>query len=160
MRRFFDRYVRGTGTPDLARLLGAAGLRLREAPETEEGVTDAMAPRTRADFGWKTKLEEGRLVVAEVLAGRPAQAAGVNAGDVLVALDGLRASEELVARLEKERKPRSPVDVAVFRREVLETHRVRLGGRRASVWRIEPAPGAAAGARRLKRRWLKTRVSA
>ena len=37
----------------------------------------------------------------------------------------------------------------VFRRDVLETHRVRLGGRRASVWKIDalarcarPAPGA------------------
>ena len=61
----------------------------------------------------------------------------MSAGDVLVALDARRAGEELVARLEKERKPGSSVKVTVFRRDVLETHRVRLGGRRASVWRIE-----------------------
>jgi predicted metalloprotease with PDZ domain len=160
VRRFFDRYVRGVGTPDLARLLGAAGLRLREVPETEEGVTDTMAPRLKADFGWKTKLEDGRLVVAEVLNGGPAQRAGVNAGDVLVAFDARRAGGDLIARLEKERKPESAVLVAVFRRDILETHCVRLGKRRASVWRIEAVPDAPAGARRLKKRWLKTRVSA
>ncbi len=160
VRRFFDRHVRGTATPDLARLLGAAGLTLREVPETEEGVTDATAPHVRADFGWKTRVEDGRPVVAEVLDGGPAQRGGVNAGDVLVAFDALRAGEELIARLEKEKKPGNSVTVTVFRREILETFRVRLGGRRASVWRIEALPDASAGARRLKKRWLKTRVSA
>ncbi|MGZ6988852.1 MAG: M61 family metallopeptidase, partial [Thermoanaerobaculia bacterium] len=159
-RRFFDRHVRGTQTPDLARLLGTAGLRLREVPETEEGVTDEMAPRIRADFGWKTKVEDGRLVVAEVLDGGPAQSAGVNAGDVVVAVDARRAGEELISRLEKELRPGSVVKVTVFRRDVLRTHRVRVGGRRASVWKIEALPDAPAGARRLKKAWLRTRVSA
>jgi predicted metalloprotease with PDZ domain len=100
-----------------------------------------------------------RLVVAEVLDGGPAQRAGVNAGDVLVAFDARRADEELIARLEKERKPGSAVKVTVFRRAILETYRVRLGWRRASVWRIEALPDAPTGARRLKKSWLKTRVS-
>jgi predicted metalloprotease with PDZ domain len=84
----------------------------------------------------------------------------VNAGDVLVAFDERRAGEALLARLEKERKPGSAVKVTVFRRDILETHRVRLGGRRASVWKIEALSDVPAGARRLKKRWLKTRVSA
>ncbi len=159
IRGFFDRYVRGTETPDLARLLRAAGLRLREAPEAEEGVTDVRAPRVRATFGWRTKAESGRIVVAEVFADGPAERAGVNAGDLLVAVDGLRATEDLVARLETERKPESHVDVAVFRRDVLGMHRVRLGKRRASVWKIDDLAGASADARRLKKRWL-ARLSA
>lgn len=160
VRGFFGRHVRGTATPNLARLLGVAGLRLREVPEAEEGVTDAAPPRRRGAFGWKTKAENGRLVVAEVLAGGPAARGGVNPGDVLVAIDAFRASEELLARLEKERKPGSSVTVTAFRRDLLETHRVRLGGRRASAFRIEPAPEPAPAARRLKKRWLRTRVSA
>jgi predicted metalloprotease with PDZ domain len=160
VRVFFDRYVRGAGTPDLARLLKVAGLRLREVPEAEEGVTETKRPPVHAHFGWKAKAENGRLVVAEVLAGGPAQQAGVNAGDVLVAVDGFRASEEAVSRLEKERKPGTTVVVTVFRRDLLETHRVRLGRRRASVWRIDVEPEAPAGARRVKKRWLGARVSA
>ncbi|HEX5855205.1 MAG TPA: PDZ domain-containing protein, partial [Thermoanaerobaculia bacterium] len=127
VRGFFDRYVRGLATPDLARLLRAAGLRMREVPEVEEGVTDAVRPGLHAHFGWKTKSECGRLVVAEVLAGGPAQRGGVSAGDVLVAVEGLRASEESVARFEKEHKPGTTALVAVFRRDFLEMHRVRLG---------------------------------
>jgi predicted metalloprotease with PDZ domain len=160
VRRFFDRCVRGEATPELARLLAAAGLRLHEVPEAEDGVTDAQPPRRRAHFGWKTKSENGRLVVAEVLAGGPAERGGVNAGDVLVAIDAFRASEELLARLEKERKPGTPVTVTAFRRDRLETHRIRLGERRASVWKIDAQKEPAAAARRLKARWLKTRVSA
>ena len=154
VRDFFDRYVRGTGTPDLARLLRAAGLRLREAPETEEGVRDDGPPRVRSTFGWKTKAEGGRLAVAEVHAGGPAERGGVNAGDVLVAVEGLRATEESLARVEKERKPGTRVAVTVFRRDALETRPVQLGPRRASVWKIEALADTPATARRLKTRWL------
>ena len=104
----------------------------------------ASARRARRSAG-RRRAEGGRLVVAEVLAGGPAERGGVNAGDVLVALDGLRATEELIAGLEKERKPGSRVAVTVFRRDVLETHRVRLGARRASVWKIEALADAPAG---------------
>jgi predicted metalloprotease with PDZ domain len=160
VRVFFDRYVRGTGTPNLARLLKVAGLRLREVPEAEEGVTGTTRPPVHAHFGWKAKTENGRLIVAEVLAGGPAQQGGVNAGDVLVAVDGFRASEEAVSRFEKERKPGSTVVVTVFRRDLLETHHVRLGRRRASTWKIDVEPEAPPSARRLKKRWLRARVSA
>jgi predicted metalloprotease with PDZ domain len=158
VRRFFDRFVRGTGTPDLVRLLKLAGLRLHEAPGPEEGGAEKAGPRVLSTFGWKTKSEGGRIVVAEVLSGGPAERAGVNAGDVLVALDGRRASEDLVARVEKERRPGSTLAVTVFRRDVLEAHRVRLASRRAFAWKIEALEAAPAEARRLKRRWLATRT--
>jgi predicted metalloprotease with PDZ domain len=153
VRGFFDRCVRGTETPDLARLLRGAGLRLHEAPEAEDGVT-AGPLRVVSTFGWKTRTEGERLVVSEVLAEGPAERGGVNAGDVLVALDGLRATGDLTARLEKELKPGSRVAVTVFRRDALETHRVLVGARRASIWKIEPLAGAPGDARRLKARWL------
>ncbi len=154
VQRFFDGCVRGTASPDLKKLLLAAGLRLREAAEVEEGVTEDMAPRVRATFGWKTKSENGRLTVSEVFSGAPAERAGVSPGDVLVALDGFRASEESVAKLERERNPGESVRVTVFRRDVLETYRLELGKRRAAVWRIEEDAEAPTAARRLRRRWL------
>jgi len=42
----------------------------------------------------------------------------------------------------------------------LETHHVRLGRRRASTWKIDVEPEAPPSARRLKKRWLRARVSA
>lgn len=159
-RRFFDRYVRGTETPDLSRLLSAAGLELRLVPEAEEGVTDVDPAKTRGDFGWKMKTENGRLKVSEVLSGGAAERGGVSPGDEIVAADGTRATEDFLRRIATERGPRARVRVTVFRRERLLSLRATLGARKAGVWKIVPAEGAAPAAKRLARRWLGAPVSA
>jgi predicted metalloprotease with PDZ domain len=159
-RRFFDRYVRGTATPDLARLLPAAGLDLRLVPEAEEGVTDADPVKTRGNFGWKLKTENGRLKVSEILSGDAAERGGVSPGDEIVAADGTRATEEFLRRITTERGPRARVPVTVFRRERLLSLRLTLGARKAGVWKITPAKDAAPAAKRLARRWLGAPVSA
>lgn len=158
-RRFFDRYVRGTESPDLAKLLPAAGLELKLVPESEEGVTDADPVKTRGDFGWKTKTENGRLLVAEVREGGAAMRAGVSAADVIVAVDEVRASEDFLRRKAIEAGPGSRIRVSVFRRERLLSLLLTLGTRKAGVWKIEPSKDAPAGAKRLARRWLRVPVS-
>ena len=159
-RRFFDRYVRGTGSPDLARLLPAAGLALNLVPEAEEGVTDADPVKTRGSFGWKLKTENGRLLVSEVLERGAAQKGGVNAGDELVAVDDIRATEDFLRRKAVETGPGARVRVTVLRRDRVTTFRLTLGARKAGVWKIAPAKGAAPAAKRLARRWLGSPVSA
>jgi predicted metalloprotease with PDZ domain len=159
-RRFFDRYVRGTETPDLARLLPAAGLHLRLVPESEEGVTDESPVKTRGDFGWKTKTENGRLLVAEVREGGAAMHAGMSAADEIVAIDGVRASEDFLRRITNEHGPGDRVGVTVFRRELLRELGLVLGARKAGVWKVVPAKAAAPAAKRLARRWLRAPVSA
>jgi predicted metalloprotease with PDZ domain len=159
-RRFFDRYVRATLTPDLARLLRAAGLTLRLVPESEEGVTDADAVKTRGDFGWKTKTENGRVKATEVLSGGAAERGGVSPGDEIVAADGARATEDSLRMIAAERGPRARVRVAVFRRERLLSLRLTLGARKAGVWKIERVEDAPAAAKRLARRWLGRPLSA
>ena len=154
-RRFFDRYVRGTQTPDLAKLLPAAGLTQRLVPEAEEGVTDESPVKTRGDFGWKTKVDAGRLTVAEVREGGAAQRGGVNAGDEIVAVDGVRASEDFLRRKAVEAGPGARVRVTVFRRERLLDLGLVLAARKAGVWKIAPAKDATPAAKRLARRWLR-----
>jgi predicted metalloprotease with PDZ domain len=159
-RRFFDRYVRGTETPDLGRLLPAAGLGLKLVPESEEGVSDTDPVKTRGDFGWKMKAENGRLLVAEVREGGAARSGGVNAGDELVAVDDVRATEDFLRRKAAETRPGARVRVTVLRRDRLATFGLVLGARKAGVWKIAPAKDAAAAAKRLARRWLGAPVSA
>jgi predicted metalloprotease with PDZ domain len=159
-RRFFDRYVRGTGTASLAKLLPAAGLELRLVPEAEEGVTDESPVKIRGDFGWKTKTENGRLLVAEVREGGGAMRAGVSAADEIAAIDGVRASEDFLRRKAIEAGPGARIRVTVFRRERLREFGLVLGARKSGVWKIVPAKGAAPAAKRLARRWLKVPVSA
>ncbi|MEO8055125.1 MAG: PDZ domain-containing protein [Acidobacteriota bacterium] len=153
-RRFFDRYVRGTESPDLARLLTVAGLELKLVPEAEEGVTEESPVKTRGDFGWKTKTENGRLLVAEVREGGAAMRAGISAADEIVAIDGVRASEDFLRRKAIEAGPGARIRVTVFRRERLRELGLVLGARKAGVWKVAPVKGASPAAKRLARRWL------
>jgi predicted metalloprotease with PDZ domain len=153
-RRFFDRYVRGTESPDLGRLFPAAGFELRLVPEAEEGVTEESPVKTRGDFGWKTKTENGRLLVAEVRAGGAAMRAGMSAADEIVAIDGVRASEDFLRRITNEHGPGDRVGVTVFRRDRLRELGLVLGSRKAGVWKVRPLPDAPSAAKRLARRWL------
>ncbi|HTS01937.1 MAG TPA: PDZ domain-containing protein [Thermoanaerobaculia bacterium] len=153
-RLFFDRYVRGTESPDLARLVRAAGLELKLVPEAEEGATEESPVKTRGEFGWKTKVEAGRLTIAEVREGGAAQRGGINPGDELVAVDGVRATEDFLRRRAIEAGPGARIRVTVFRRELLREFRLVLGARKAGVWKIAPAKDAPPAAKRLARRWL------
>jgi predicted metalloprotease with PDZ domain len=82
------------------------GLRL-----VEENGEDGDA---KAWLGITTKEENGRVSVREVLAGSPAEAAGLDAGDELVALDGWRIGK-LPERL-SEREPGDDVALTICRR--------------------------------------------
>jgi predicted metalloprotease with PDZ domain len=150
---FFDRYVRGVETPAFERLLPALGLLLKEKPEADDGVTPRR-PRTRADFGWKTKDEKGRLVVVEVYEGRAAYEGGLAAGDELVAIAGVKAEEDELKRVERDGKRGARIDVTVFRRKRLLTVPVVLGGTRVFSCEIVADASANDRARRLRRRWL------
>jgi predicted metalloprotease with PDZ domain len=156
---FFDRFVRDVETPPFERLLPSFGLLLKEKPEAEEGVTPRR-PRARADFGWKTKDEKGRLTVAEVYAGRAAYEAGINAGDDLVAIDGEKADEDGLKRIERDGKPGARVEVTLFRRKRLLTVPVVLGATRAFAYEIVADASAEARERRRMRRWLGRPLSA
>lgn len=154
LRGFFDRYVRGVGSPAFERLLPAFGWTLREKPEKDADGETPTKVRTVADFGWKTKAENGRLVVAEAWTGLAAYEAGLSAGDELVALAGVKASEDELLRLVRDGKSGTRVEVAVFRRGRLLTIPLTLGARRAFAYEIVLDENAARDARRLGRGWL------
>jgi predicted metalloprotease with PDZ domain len=117
---FFDRYLRSTEELDFDGPLAAAGLALRPAHEPRPGA-GAWGARTEPRTGIQLKVEGGRAVVANVLAGTPAWRAGVNAGDELVALDGLRTSAETMGMRMAEKPHGSRVALTVFRRDELLT---------------------------------------
>ncbi|HET7462551.1 MAG TPA: PDZ domain-containing protein [Longimicrobium sp.] len=85
-------------------------------PSAAEPGGQAMR-EMRVGFQWK--MDGGKTVIGNVLAGTPAWRAGVNAGDELVALDGIRVDPmSLGARLQ-ERQPGSTATLTVFRRDEL-----------------------------------------
>ncbi len=170
--KFFDDYVRGVGTPDFESLVKAAGLVLARRPEAEDKPDQAAEPGNdesskeqengkdgipkRSDFGWKTKKEDGRLVVAEVYSGRAAYEAGLNAGDELVALNGLKVDEDAVKRIERDQRSGERILVTVFRRGVLREIPLLLGEREAFRYELKEDPNATLDEKAFFESWLKT----
>src|SRR4029077_1975261 len=94
--QFFSRYVRGREELDYDAALNVAGLRL----DTNGAADAGPDPAQRVSFGADVAPQGERLMITRVRAGSPAYEQGLNAGDQIVAVDGMRATREfLQARL-------------------------------------------------------------
>jgi len=140
LKPLFDRWLRTPAELDFAPHLAAAGLALVPAHEVRQGPgamgaggqpgaggqtnpagqagASAEAPR-EVRVGFQFKMDGVRTVVGNVLAGTPAWRAGVNAGDELVALDGIRVDAMSLGTRLQERAPGSTVTLTMFRRDEL-----------------------------------------
>ncbi|CAN5405175.1 PDZ domain-containing protein [soil metagenome] len=149
----FDRQVRGTHDPELAKELAHVGLELKTAADPAQ-VADGLAAV------WLGVTTQG-IRVTGVFDGGPAAAAGISPGDELIAIDRFRASTDGELRaLVGARKPSDSVTVSLFRRhKLLEVAvtlapapptRYELAGvanpgpaaARYQAWLGEPHPGA------------------
>jgi predicted metalloprotease with PDZ domain len=118
---FFRANLRSTVDPPIGILLAQFGIRMAmRAPEaqTQAGARGGnSAPG--AWLGMQLRREHGRVRVAHILDGGPAQESGILVDDELIAIDGLRFDHDqgdvLLARLGAGR----PVPVHFFRRDEL-----------------------------------------
>ena len=119
LKTLFERYVRGTADLPLARLYAPFGVRLVDERRSAKPSFDVGLAREGSD--WKlTQVHEGGA----------AHRAGLSAGDIVVALDGLRvagAPGSLDAMLSRY-KVGDTVGVHAFRRDELMTFEVKLKG--------------------------------
>jgi predicted metalloprotease with PDZ domain len=122
---FFARALDTAADLDLAALLATVGvdMRLRPARKAKDlgNVTDAFEPiEPVSDTG--LRLASGaEAKIAVVLDERPAQQAGLAAGDVLVAIDGLRVDGGSAGKRLRALPMGQPVTVHAFRRDELMT---------------------------------------
>ena len=142
LKRFFADYAEGTRELPLERLLAGAGVRL-------EWIADPKAKRG-VDLGVRTKTENGELVLATVYPGGAAHAAGLSAGDALVALDGLRVTPTNLDVLLGRKRPGETVEMMAFRRDELMRFTLTLAAPPADSARLTPAAKPNA----LRRAWL------
>jgi predicted metalloprotease with PDZ domain len=147
-KTFFERFVSGTVELDYDRALGHAGLSLAwtRADANEGGRSGWLGVTTR---------NEGRaLFVSSVRSDGPAEAAGLYAGDELVAIDGMRVDPaRLTARL-AERAAGATVRATVFRRDELMEIPVTLGDAPAETAAIVPRDDATPAQAALREAWL------
>ncbi|MFA7292970.1 MAG: PDZ domain-containing protein, partial [Rhodocyclaceae bacterium] len=139
LKRFFADAVDGTRDLPLTRLLKPFAIRL-----TRETAGEAPS------LGIKTSSEGGEVKLATVYDASAAQQAGLAAGDVLVAINGLRVTTATLDRQLARHQPGHTITVSAFRRDELMTFPVKLA---------PPAPGkhtlVAEGENALRRAWLK-----
>jgi predicted metalloprotease with PDZ domain len=146
---FFRRYVRGREELDYNAALNGVGLQL------ESFAGDRSKPAAESSyFGANLRQDTDRLVVTNVLAGSPAYNQGLNSGDQIVALDGMRATLDFLNARLNEHKPGDEVRVTVFRNDDLRTFNVKLGARPDNGYRIVPVKNPTAEQARLYEQWM------
>ena len=134
-------WAHGTGELPIAQLLEPFGLQLTFEP-----------PQAAAALGARTAASGADVRLANVANGGAAHEAGLSAGDVLVAIDGLRVTPGRLDALLARYRAGDVVLVTAFRGDVLETRSLTLqqGSRKAVVG---PMVGKPKGAR-LRDGWL------
>ncbi len=119
LKPLFDRYVRGTADLPLAKLYAPFGVKLVDERRSAKPSLDASLGREGSD-----------CKLTQVHEGGAAHRAGLSAGDLLIALDGLRVGaapgslDGMLARY----KVGDTVKVHAFRRDELMTFEVTLRG--------------------------------
>ena len=155
---FFDEYVRGTNDVPLAGLLEPFGLhqhlRALDSDSDAGGKAGKKDGEKRGSMGLMLSGGDDGAHVGHVYDGGAAQKAGISAGDVVVAVDGLRAARGMLARHVADRSPGERLHLHVFRRdELYEVDMVLQAPELEGVWfSIDESADAKAQERR--RAWL------
>ena len=154
LQGYWESTVEGTSELDYTEALDAFGLRFK---------VPAQQPADRASRPWlgmTTRNDNGRLVIAQVQRGSPADVAGLNVDDEILAIDDFRVrSDRLENRLDQY-KSGDKVSVLVARREQLVRIPTTFGAEPQRAWRLEVNPAAPEAQRRLLDGWLRGEAGA
>lgn len=130
LETFWRNALEGTDELPLEGLLAERGVQwsLRAA----EGASDAGGKpagdgAAKPSLGIKVQQAEGGAQLQFVFAEGPAQRAGLSAGDLVIAVDGLRVSAVSLEKAVSARRPGEVLEVHAFRRDELMQFRVTVG---------------------------------
>jgi len=141
---FFKRYVDGTEELPFNDYLEPFGLKL--VAEDDEPVPY---------IGMKVQTESGRETIKFVEIDAPAQQAGVNPGDELLAIEGLKATANNLNDRLQDYQPGDAIDVTVFHQEELRTYTVTLAAPRPSRYQVIPVENPSPIQKQNYEGWLK-----
>jgi len=141
LARWLRKVVEGTDDLPLTRLLKPFGVDL---------ALDAAS--TTPTIG--IKLTSGDTRIATVYEHSPAQQAGLSAGDVLIAIDGLKLNGGGLDAMLERRQPGDHIQVHAFRRDELMCFDVELASPTADSVKLTRQSKAPASAMQLRKGWL------
>jgi predicted metalloprotease with PDZ domain len=143
--RILRDWTRGTADPDFAELLAPFGITAERNPALESAHFAMLGCRIGNG-------PEGRI--SQVFDSSPAQAAGLSAGDQIVALDGLRAGGTRIDAVLARYSPGDLVEILAFRRDELQRFEVVLASQAPIKWKLGLDTKSGVRARRLRTGWL------
>jgi predicted metalloprotease with PDZ domain len=139
---FWDAYVRGTSELDYGEAARTLGLDLRPAQGSG-----------RPWLGVSTRTDAGRVLVSQVRRDSPAQAAGINVDDEILAIGEFRVRDRLDGRLDQY-APGDRISLLVARRDQLRRLDVTLGTEPPRAGRLTVNASAPAASALMRERWL------
>lgn len=157
LQSLFDLALRSTEELPLATALASHGLETKW--RVPNGLDDGGGPAPagtplRSEIGLGLANDHGRVRIAHVRRGSPAEDAGLCPGDELVAIDGLRAEPSTALARLHDRVPGTRLELAFFRREELQSASLLAALPKADAVQVVENPAATEGERRLLTRWL------
>ncbi|BAY96394.1 peptidase M61 domain-containing protein [Tolypothrix tenuis PCC 7101] len=121
---FFKRYLDGTEELPFNECLEPFGLKL--AAEADE----------EPYLGIKVNTENGKEIIKFVEAGSPAQKAGIDPGDELLAINGIKVTANNLSDRLKDFQAQDTIQVAVFHQDLLRSVNVTLAEPRPSRYQV------------------------
>ncbi len=159
LERYFDDWLRSTRELPLKALLAAQGVEMELRPAEsaqDKGGRPASSKKTAglAMLGIRARAQGDDSAVTHVLEGGAAQQAGIAAGDLLIAVDGLRPGHAGLDAALAKRRAGERVGIHAFRRDGLMSFEAQLRRAVADTCVLTESAGAR---RRLLGRWLRPR---
>lgn len=156
---FFAKYVSGVEEIPWNEFLDHAGLMLEEKKGRAEpyiGIsTGTFIPTGAGIFGPSTtQLPPGQIAITGIAPDAPAAEAGLDVGDILVAMDDDKIDPASFSDRVKERKIGSTIRLTVTRRDRLITINVPVRSREPITYSIKEKPDATELQKQIFRSWL------
>jgi predicted metalloprotease with PDZ domain len=158
LKPLFDAWLRSTAQLPLTRLLSSHGITLGTRP-AESASDRGGKPATpdapaRMSLGVRSRAEGKDALLTHVLDGGAAQRAGLSAGDVIVAIDGIRLRNGALDEAIAQRLAGEELAVHAFRRDELQEFRVTLERAASDTAWLEESKDADATAKKRLDKWL------
>ncbi len=157
----FDRLVRSTAELPLAEMLATVGIEMEVRPAesaTDRGGRPASKPAaalaSRVGLGARTAADGNDVKLTHVLNSGAALAAGLAAGDLIVAMDGIRVTPDTLERRLAQLRPGDRARLHVFRRDELHEIGITFAAAPADTCVLRIDKRAPARAAALRRGWL------
>lgn len=148
---FFANYVSGTTEIPYQDFLQPFGLTIN---------TRAEGSSTKPYFGVNLTQTGDALTVRNVPAESPAYASGINANDIILAMNNFRVNLASFNERLNERKPGDEITLTVFRGDELRIFKTKLGQDTNGTYRIAPVATPTDEQRKLYQGWTSAELKA